>query len=140
MSAIENESVKPIRSMLKSKLHRATITHADIEYEGSLTMDRLLMEAADIIEWEEVHVWNVTRGSRVRTYAMQAEAGSGVVCANGAVAHLIRPGDIVIIATFTQLTDAQARKHHPRIVLLGPENRIKRTVQREIPGPHKGHD
>src|SRR3954463_11210659 len=83
----------PRRSMLKSKLHRAVVTHADINYEGSLTLDRVLLEAADILPWEEVHVWNVTRGTRFRTYAMEGEAGSGVVCTNGAAAHLAGPGD-----------------------------------------------
>jgi aspartate 1-decarboxylase len=121
--------------MLKSKLHRATVTHADVDYEGSVTLDPHLMEAADILPYEEVHVWNVTRGSRLRTYAMAGEAGSGVVCINGAAAHLARPGDKVIIATFTQLEDAAARSHRPRIVLLGEDNRIRTDQAAEIPGP-----
>ena len=93
------------RSMLKSKIHRATVTEADLHYEGSLTLDARLLHAADIVPYEEVHVWNVTRGSRLRTYAIAGEAGSGVVCINGAAAHLARPGDIVILATFTELED-----------------------------------
>ncbi len=123
------------RSMLKSKLHRATVTHADLNYEGSLTMDRALMEAADILEWEEVHVWNVTRGTRFRTYAMLGEPGSGVVCSNGAAAHLAKVGDIIIVATYTQLDDAAARKHQPRIVLVDGDNRVKQTNATETPGP-----
>src|SRR5271166_3091595 len=107
------------RSMLKSKIHRATVTHADVDYEGSLTLDSRLLEAADILPYEEVHVWNVTRGTRLRTYAMAGEPGSGVVCINGAAAHLAEPGDKVIIATFTQVDDGAARLHRPRIVLLG---------------------
>jgi aspartate 1-decarboxylase len=130
-----NGSPGPPRSMLKSKLHRATVTHADVDYEGSVTLDVRLMEAADILPYEEVHVWNVTRGSRLRTYAMAGPAGSGVVCINGAAAHLARPGDKVIIATFTQLDDAAARLHRPRIVLLGQDNRIHDGQATEIAGP-----
>src|SRR3954467_14182425 len=103
MSAVNRVPIRPRRSMLKSKLHRATVTHADVDYEGSLTLDRDLLEAADILPWEEVHIWNVTRGNRLMTYAMEAPAGSGIVCVNGAAAHLAKPGDIVIIATFVVL-------------------------------------
>jgi len=123
------------RSMLKSKLHRVTVTHADVDYEGSLTLDARLLEAADILPFEEVHVWNVTRGTRLRTYALLAEAGSGVACVNGAAAHLAQPGDLVIVATFTQLDDAAARVHRPRIVLVGADNRIHETDAQEIAGP-----
>ncbi len=123
------------RSMLKSKLHRATVTHADVDYEGSLTLDARLLEAADILPFEEVHVWNVTRGTRLRTYAMVAEAGSGVVCVNGAAAHLAQPGDLVIVATFTQLDEVAAHTHRPRIVLLGPDNRIRSADAEEVAGP-----
>src|SRR5438105_9316288 len=114
MANLLNGSPGPRRSMLKSKIHRATVTDADVDYEGSLTLDRDLLEAADILPFEEVHVWNVTRGSRFRTYAMAGEAGSGVVCVNGAAAHLAKPGDLIIVATYTQLEDAAARLHHPR--------------------------
>lgn len=123
------------RSMLKSKLHRLTVTHADVDYEGSLTLDAHLLEAADILPFEEVHVWNVTRGTRLRTYAMVAAAGSGVVCVNGAAAHLAQPGDLVIVATFTQMEDAAARAHQPRIVLVGPDNRIRDADGEEVAGP-----
>jgi aspartate 1-decarboxylase len=123
--------------MLKSKLHRATVTHADLNYEGSLTMDRILMQASDILEWEEVHVWNVTRGTRFRTYAMEGEEGSGVVCSNGAAAHLAKVGDIIIVATYTQLEDEEARRHQPRIVLVDGANRIKKTNVTEVPGPKR---
>jgi aspartate 1-decarboxylase len=123
--------------MLKSKLHRATVTHADVDYEGSVTLDSLLLEAADILPFEEVHVWNVTRGTRLRTYAMAAEPGSGVVCINGAAAHLAHPGDKVIIATFTQLDEAAARRHRPRIVLLSEANRILTPNTKEVPGPSR---
>jgi aspartate 1-decarboxylase len=125
----------PRRSMLKSKIHRATVTHADVDYEGSLTMDALLLEAADILPFEEVHVWNVMRGTRLRTYAMVGQAGSGVVCINGAAAHLVRPGDRVIVATFTPMDDAQARLHRPRVVLVDEHNRVKPERTAEVPGP-----
>jgi aspartate 1-decarboxylase len=123
------------RSMLKSKIHRAIVTQADIDYEGSLTLDVDLLEAADIIAYEEVHVWNVTRGTRLRTYAMVGERGSGVVCVNGAAAHLAHPGDIVIIATFSQMTDDEARAHQPLVILVDKHNRIRSREYKEAPGP-----
>src|SRR5262249_44705528 len=110
----EGRAVLP-RFMLRAKIHRATVTHADIDYEGSVTVDRDLLDAADILPFEEVHVWNVTRGTRLTTYALAGEAGSGVVCVNGAAAHLARPGDLVILAAFTQVDDAAARGHRPRV-------------------------
>src|ERR1700687_1610203 len=113
------------RSMLKSKIHRATVTHADVDYEGSLTLDPLLLEAADILPYEEVHVWNVTRGTRLRTYAMVGERGSGGVCVTGAAAHLAGPGDLVIVATFTQMDDGAARAHRPKVVLVDGRNKIR---------------
>jgi aspartate 1-decarboxylase len=127
----------PRRSMLKSKVHRATVTHADVDYEGSLTLDALLLQAANILPYEEVHVWNVTRGTRLRTYAMAGEAGSGIVCVNGAAAHLAHPGDLVIVATFTQMEDAAAREHRPIVVLVDGDNRIRTARDTEIAGPQR---
>jgi aspartate 1-decarboxylase len=124
------------RFMLKSKIHRATVTEADVNYEGSLTLDTRLLEEADIIAFEEVHVWNITRGTRFRTYAMVGEPGSGVVCANGAAALLVEPGDLIIIATFTTLDNEEARTFQPRIVFVDERNRIK-SVKIETPGPFK---
>ena len=135
MSLSINGSPGPVRSMLKSKLHRATVTHADVDYEGSLTLDAQLLAAANILPYEEVHVWNVTRGTRLRTYAMVGEAGSGVVCVNGAAAHLARPGDLVIVATFTQMDDAAARAHRPIVVLVDERNHIRRADATEVAGP-----
>lgn len=123
------------RFMLKSKIHRARITHADLHYEGSLTLDRELLNAGDIVPYEEVHVWNVTRGTRFRTYAMLGEQGSGVVSANGAAALLVEPGDLVIIATFTMVDDAELRGFQPRIVFVDENNRIKSTKTEELAGP-----
>ena len=123
MAAIPNGVPVGRRSMLKSKLHRVTVTHADVNYEGSLTLDAQLLEAADILPFEEVHVWNVTRGSRLVTYALPAKPGSGTVCVNGAGAHLVSPGDLVIIATFCDMDEATARSHRPRVVLVDGKNR-----------------
>ncbi len=117
------------RFILKSKIHRATVTHADVHYEGSLTVDETLLNAADIFAHEQVHVWNVTRGTRLQTYALVGEKNSGVICANGAAAHLIRPGDLIIITTFTMMDDVQARRYQPRIIFVDEYNRI-----RELPG------
>src|SRR5713101_3108116 len=116
---------EPRRIMLKSKIHRATVTDADVDYEGSLTLDAHLLWAADIVPYEEVHVWNVSRGTRLRTYAMEGAAGSGVVCINGAAAHLAYPGDLVIIATYIHIDDAGARAHRPRVVLVDEANRVR---------------
>jgi aspartate 1-decarboxylase len=123
------------RSMFKSKIHRATVTHADLDYEGSVTLDADLLEAADILPHEEVQIWNVTRGTRLSTYAMEGERGSGVVCINGAAAHLCRPGDLVIIATFAHVAEAEARAHSPKVVLVDAENRIRDPALGEIAGP-----
>ncbi len=135
MAGQPDGTVPPRRSMLKSKIHRATVTHADVDYEGSLTLDAQLLQAADILPFEEVHVWNVTRGTRLRTYAMVGEAGSGIVCVNGAAAHLAHPGDLVIVATFTQMDDQAARQHRPIVVLVDERNRIRPARDAEIAGP-----
>lgn len=123
------------RIMLKSKIHRATITQADVHYEGSLTLDRNLLDASDIIPFEEVHVWNVTRGTRFRTYAMEGDRNSGVCCANGAAALLVEPGDLVIIASFTSVEDAELADFAPRLVFVDAANRIKSIKRTETPGP-----
>jgi aspartate 1-decarboxylase len=125
------------RVMFKSKIHRATVTQADLDYEGSLTLDPALLEAADILPFEQVHVWNVTRGTRLSTYAIAGEPGTGVVCINGAAAHLVSPGDLVIVATFTELDEAEARRHKPRVVLVDAHNRIVQPDATEVPGPKR---
>ena len=125
------------RSMLKSKIHRARVTEADVNYEGSLTLDSSLLEAADILPHEQVHVWNVTRGTRLTTYAIAGEPGSGVVCVNGAAAHLARPGDVIIVATFADMDEAAARSHRPRVVFVDDSNRITQTAAEEVPGPKR---
>ena len=122
--------------MLKSKIHRATVTEANVNYEGSLTLDAHLLQAADIVPFEEVHVWNVTRGTRFRTYAMLGEIGSGVVCTNGAAALLAERGDLIIIATFTMLDDEEMDEFKPRIVFVDAANQITATKRGELAGPH----
>jgi aspartate 1-decarboxylase len=117
-----------MRRMLKSKIHRAWVTDANVNYEGSLTLDSALLEAADILPFEQVHVWNVTRGSRLTTYAIAGEPGSGIVCVNGAAAHLARPGDIIIVATFADIEEAAARMHRPRVIFVDDGNRIRSTA------------
>ena len=123
------------RQVFKSKLHRATVTHADVEYEGSVTIDEDLLEASDIAEYEAVHIWNVTNGSRLMTYALKGPRGSGVICINGAAAHLTRPGDRVIIATFAEMEEEEFRSHKPTVVLLDEKNQIKEAQATEVPGP-----
>jgi aspartate 1-decarboxylase len=113
------------RFMLKSKIHRATVTDANVDYQGSLTVDADLLAAADILPFEEVHVWNVTRATRLRTYAIKGQAGSGAVTANGAAAHLVQPGDKIIIATFGMMDDVQARTYRPLLVFVDGQNRIQ---------------
>ena len=115
------------RHMMKSKLHRATVTETNLDYEGSLTIDADLLEAVDILPHEQIHVWDVTNGARLVTYALPGERGRGEICVNGAGAHLIKTGDVVIIATYAELEDAEARLHQPRVVFLGRENKVTGT-------------
>lgn len=125
------------RRMLASKIHRATVTHADLEYEGSLTIDEELMAMAAIVDFEEVHIWSITRGTRLTTYAIKGKPGSGVICANGAAAHLIRPNDLVIIATFLLLPDEITHQHHPAVVFVDGHNRPVALPAHEVPGPDR---
>jgi aspartate 1-decarboxylase len=124
------------RTLFRSKIHRATVTHADRDYEGSLSVDALLLDAADILPYERVCVWNVSNGSRLETYALPAERGSGVVCANGGAAHHVAPGDLVIIATFGEAeTEEEARAWRPRVTRVDARNRLLAGPERERPGP-----
>jgi aspartate 1-decarboxylase len=112
------------RFVLKSKIHRATVTEADLNYEGSVTIDADLMHAADIAEFEQVHIYDVTNGNRIITYAMIGPAGSGMICINGAAAHKVHPGDLVILATYATVTEAERREHRPQIVHVDATNRL----------------
>ncbi|MBN2427878.1 MAG: aspartate 1-decarboxylase [Deltaproteobacteria bacterium] len=110
------------RKMLKSKIHRATVTGADLEYEGSITIDQSLLDAADIIPYEAVDVWNVTNASRLQTYAIAGKPGSGTICVNGAAAHLVSRGDLIIIASWVEVEEAQARQYQPHLVFVDERN------------------
>ena len=112
-----------IRTMLKSKIHRATVTEANLEYEGSVTIDRTLFEAADLLPYEQVQIYDCTNGNRLTTYAIPGEPDSGEICINGAAAHLIKPGDVVIIVSYVQLDDASSRGWQARRVFVDGANR-----------------
>jgi aspartate 1-decarboxylase len=113
-----------LRTMLGGKVHRATVTQADLHYVGSITIDQDLMRAADILEGEQVDVVDVTNGARITTYAITGAAGSGVIGINGAAAHLINPGDLVIIMSFQRLDEREVSRHAPRVVHVDDRNRI----------------
>ncbi|WP_018832169.1 aspartate 1-decarboxylase [Salinispora tropica] len=113
-----------LRTMLKSKIHRATVTQADLHYVGSVTVDQDLLDAADLLPGEQVAIVDVTNGARLETYVIPGRRGSGVIGINGAAAHLVHPGDLVILIAYGQLEDAQARGYQPRIVHVDSGNRI----------------
>ncbi|CAA9354907.1 MAG: Aspartate 1-decarboxylase [uncultured Frankineae bacterium] len=112
------------RTMLKSKVHRATVTQADLHYVGSVTVDEDLMDAADLLAGEKVAVVDVTNGARLETYVIAGERGSGVIGINGAAAHLVHPGDLVILIAYASMDDAEARAYEPRVVFVDAGNRI----------------
>jgi len=113
-----------LRQMLRGKIHRVTVTQADLDYVGSLTVDADLLRAADILPYEQVLVVNLTNGARLETYTIEGEAGSGVICANGAAAHHFQPGDQAIVMAFQYLEDAAAEMVQPSIVFVDADNRI----------------
>ncbi|MEW6033987.1 MAG: aspartate 1-decarboxylase [Chloroflexota bacterium] len=115
-----------MRIMLKSKVHRARVTDVNVDYEGSITIDRTLMEAADILPYEQVQVLDINNASRFETYAICGEPGSGQICINGAAARLVAKGDTVIILSYTHVQDEAARTHAPRLIYVDSENRIVR--------------
>jgi aspartate 1-decarboxylase len=117
----------PTRTMLKSKIHRARVTDGNTDYEGSITIDSVLMKAADILPYERVEVLNVNNGARFSTYAIEGNPGSGDICLNGAAARLASKGDIVIILTYQEVPDADAADVKPRMVYVDANNRIKST-------------
>lgn len=112
-----------MRLLLSAKIHRATVTAADLHYEGSISIDRDLLDATGIVEHEQVHVVDVTNGARLETYVIPAPAGSGDIQVNGAAAHLVHPGDLVIIMAYAAVPEERAREHRPRIVLVDERNR-----------------
>lgn len=113
------------RKMLKSKIHRACVTQADLDYEGSITISPELLKAANILPYEAVNVWNVTAGTRFETYAITGEKGSTDICVNGAAAHLVTPGDLVIIASFSQVLEEDCATLDPIVVFVDQFNRLK---------------
>ena len=115
------------RTMMKSKLHRATVTEANLDYVGSVTIDRDLMDAADLLPNERVQIVDNDNGSRLETYVIEGERGSGVIGINGAAARLVHPGDTVIIMSYADMEDAEARAHVPTVVFVGKGNRVDRV-------------
>jgi aspartate 1-decarboxylase len=113
-----------MRIMMKSKIHRATVTQADLDYVGSVTLDAALMEAADLLEGEQVAIVDITNGARIETYLIPGERDSGVIGINGAAAHLVHPGDLVIIMSYAVLDDAEARALKPRVVHVDSSNHV----------------
>ncbi len=119
--------------MLKSKIHRATVTEADLDYEGSITISPELLKAADILPNEAVNIWNITAGTRFETYAITGEKGSTDICVNGAAAHLVTPGDLIIIASFTQVLEEECATQVPTVVFVDQFNRLK-EIRPEVVG------
>jgi aspartate 1-decarboxylase len=119
-------------NMLKAKIHRATVTHAELHYEGSIAIDGLLLDASGIRQYEQIHAWNVNSGQRFVTYALRAEEGSGIISVNGSAARSAHAGDIVIIAAFVQLSETELEHYQPTCVYVGAGNRITHT-NRSIP-------
>ena len=116
------------RTLMKSKLHRATVTMADLDYVGSITIDRDLMDAADLLPNERVQVLDVTNGARLETYVIEGERGSGTIGINGAAAHLVHPGDLVLIVSYAEFEEAEARAWRPTVVLVDADNRVERVI------------
>ncbi|UCH50533.1 MAG: aspartate 1-decarboxylase [Chloroflexota bacterium] len=116
-----------MRTMLKSKIHRARVTQCNVDYEGSITIDKDLMEAADLVTYEKVDVLNINNGARFHTYVIEGERASGEICLNGAAARLVAKGDIVIILSYHVVTDDEAATYTPRLVYVNSENRIVDT-------------
>jgi aspartate 1-decarboxylase len=116
-----------LRTMMTSKIHRATVTQADLHYVGSVTVDEDLLDAADLLPGEQVHIVDVTNGARLETYTIAGERGSGVLGINGAAAHLVHPGDVVILIAYGQMETAEARVHQPHVVFVDADNKIVAT-------------
>jgi aspartate 1-decarboxylase len=121
-----------MRTMLKSKIHRATVTDANISYEGSITIDSRLMKEADILPYEQVHVLNINNGARFTTYAIEGAEGSGVICINGAAARLAVKGDTVIILTYTEVPEEQLKHYKPIVILVNERNEIVSKLNEKI--------
>jgi len=121
-----------LRIMLKSKIHRATVTDANLNYVGSITIDSRILEATDIWPHEQVQVVNINTGARIHTYAITGEPGSGAICLNGAAARLFQPGDLVIVMAYAMMDDEEARRHRPKVALMTSDNSIALVVEGEV--------
>lgn len=121
-------------TMLKGKIHRATVTQAELNYVGSITIDPLLLEAAGIFEYEQVHIVDVNNGSRFETYTIAGEPGSGIICLNGAAARMVQTGDKIIIMAYVQMEPEEIKEHKPNVVLVDKENHVKEVFQYEKHG------
>ena len=122
------------RTLLKSKIHRATVTDADLDYEGSVTIDQELLDAADMVVFEQVDIYNITNGERISTYTLPGRPGSGEICINGAAAHRVRVGDLVIIASYAQYDQEEVQNHRPKIILVDAQNRPRQPVGTTVAG------
>ncbi|GEN34269.1 MULTISPECIES: aspartate 1-decarboxylase [Aneurinibacillus] len=120
------------RTMMKAKIHRATVTEANLNYVGSVTIDRDIMDAVDILPNEKVQIVNNNNGARLETYVIEGERGSGVICLNGAAARLVQPGDIVIIISYAMMSDAEAKIHKPKVAIMDENNKIVEMLGEEI--------
>ena len=118
------------RQLLNSKIHRAVVTEADLNYIGSISIDENLMDEAGIVEWEKVQILDITNGSRLETYAIKAPRNSGKICINGAAAHLINPGDLVILCTYIILEKKEVKEHFPKIIHVDSKNKIVELVSK----------
>ncbi len=117
------------RTMMKSKIHRATVTEANLNYVGSITIDEDIMDAVDILENEKVQIVDNNNGARLETYVIPGPRGSGMICLNGAAARLVQPGDTVIIISYAMMEDAQAKRHRPIVALMNADNTIQATIR-----------
>lgn len=120
------------RTMMKAKIHRATVTEANLNYVGSITIDKNILDALDLLPNEKVQIVNNNNGARLETYIIEGEPGSGVICLNGAAARLVQPGDIVIIISYAMMTDEEARTHQPKVAIMGENNQIVEIIGEEI--------
>jgi aspartate 1-decarboxylase len=132
-----SETGKTLRLLLLGKIHRAVVTRADLDYVGSITIDQDLIDAAGFLENEKVDIYDVTNGSRLATYVIPAERGSGEIGINGAAAHLVKPGDLVIIAAYGWMKEKQAKKHQPKVVLVNEQNVPLKVASKERNPPQR---
>lgn len=119
-----------LRTLLRSKIHRARVTQADLNYEGSITVDTVLLDAAGVVPFEKVSIYNVTNGNRLSTYVIPGVKGSGKICINGAAARLVKPDDVVIICCYGEFTEEEMKDHSAMIVLVDENNNITRQVEK----------